>query len=251
MTIVINPPLQFDRTPGGQYLHYYFQCWVAPFAGAWIETRSNRMRKKSFLGIMFLPLVLCLTGCVQPEGKEPEPDEWIEVAAYDELTGTWRAVNRVTVETGEDWGQPPAELSFEYAVELIYPAGDGGGKIESRIIIDFEEFADFRAERYISFLYSQGLPQGISGELFKESLWEGLREQESGDGTVFEGYKRIEKFFAAVPPGGSYENEDEENPLLINTGGTKLKQTRPVSIDIDGENLFTGEGEFVFSLLTP
>jgi hypothetical protein len=210
------------------------------------------MQKSGFLKGVFLYLVLCFTGCTLAVGEDPAPDEWREVAVYDELTGAWRAVNRITAGLGEDWGSPPAELSFEYAVELHYPAGEGEGEIESRIIIDFEEFADFRAERYLNFLYPQGLPSGISEDLFKESLWEGLREQESRDAAVsFEGYRRIRKFSAAVPPGGFYENEDEENPLLIHTGGTKLKQTRPVSIEIDGENLFTGGEEFVFSLISP
>jgi hypothetical protein len=203
---------------------------------------------------VWLCSILCFTGCVQPVEEEPPPDEWIELRAYEELTGAWRAVNRIALDLGDDWGLSPEGLACGYAVELIYPAypaGDDAGGLESRIIIDFEPYVDFRAQAYINFLYPRGLPQGISRELFKESLWTGWKEQEKGDDVSFEGYKRTRRFFTPVPPGASYKNGDGEGPLFINTVGTKLKQTRPLSIDIDDENLFTGEGEFVFSLMTP
>jgi hypothetical protein len=210
------------------------------------------MRKEFFLhGLLFL-LLLWFSGCVQIPGEDPESEEWIPVTAYEELTGLWRAVNRITFDSGEDWGQPPAELSLEYTLELIYPAGEEGREIESRVSIDFEPYADFRAEVYINFLFPQGLPGGIGRDMFKESLWKGIEEQESRDGSVlFEGYKRIQSSFAPVPKDGFYKPEEGEKPLLINTPGTGLKQTRPLSIAIDGETLFTGEEEFLFSFTAP
>jgi hypothetical protein len=210
------------------------------------------MRKKVFPeGLLFL-LFLWFIGCVQGPGEDSESEVWIPVTAYDELSGLWRAVNRVTLDTGKGWGLPPAELSLEYTQELIYPAGEEGREIESRIIIDFEPYADFRTEVYINFLFPQGLPAEINKDMFKESLWQGVVEQEIRDGSgFFEGYKRIQRSFAPVPRDGFYKNEDGEKPLLINTRRTGLKQTRPLRIAIDGETLFTGDAEFLFSFAAP
>jgi hypothetical protein len=205
----------------------------------------------ALLSALFLVL-LSFAGCVQVEGGPPEEevDTWTAVTSYDELTGLWRAVDCVTTEFGEYPDLPSCELSFTYTVELAYPAGDRQNGIETGIIIDFEQYADFRAQTYIDFLYPQGLPSSVGVDLFKESLWKGVQERESGDTLSFEGYTRVQRIFTEVS-GASYPQEEGGNSLFINAGGNKLKQTRPVHIDIDEETLFAGERELVFFLMVP